>query len=61
MENKIYPYPMEVVCAWCKKHMSWATCHEPGKISHGICESCKIEVMAEIKSIRINPQMGGAC
>jgi len=33
-------YPMEVICGWCKEHMSWKKCLAPGKTSHGICEPC---------------------
>ena len=50
MENKMYVHPMEVVCAWCKIHLYWGGCHEPGKTSHGICEDCKKDAMAEFKS-----------
>lgn len=52
MENNKYIYPMEVRCAWCKCHMHWKSCCLPGKVSHGICESCKKDVMKEIKAIR---------
>lgn len=58
MKNQQYRYPMEVRCAWCDTHMCWKSCHKPDKISHGICESCKKEIIKEIKEIR---PAGTAC
>jgi hypothetical protein len=47
MNDESYLYPMEVVCAWCKCHMYWRSCESPGKTSHGICQSCKKEVLSD--------------
>ena len=38
-----------VICAWCNAPMSNVTVSTSGQVSHGICESCKEKLVAEIK------------
>ena len=40
-------YDMRVECAWCGKFLRMSKCHMPGKVSHGICEECKAQVLLE--------------
>jgi hypothetical protein len=50
VDNK-HLYPMEIVCAWCGCHLRWGSCFLPGKVSHGICDYCKIQALEEIEQI----------
>ena len=41
------PYDMKVVCAWCGEFIRMAKSVGPDRVSHGICEKCKEQVIAE--------------
>ena len=40
---------MSKICAWCRKDLGSVHCHEHchGSVTHGICQSCKVEVEKE--------------
>ena len=47
MINKPIIYDMRVECAWCGKYLNTIKCVRPGRVSHGICEDCKEQLLAE--------------
>lgn len=46
----LYPHLMRVECAWCGEDMSVKPCNagQQDKISHGMCDLCKIKMEKEI-------------
>lgn len=40
MADTIVRYDMPVVCVECKRTYAHYTCHEPDRVSHGICPEC---------------------
>jgi hypothetical protein len=47
-------YPVKRICAWCKAELGLAEFYstEPGKVTHGICDSCLEKEMEKIKKLR---------
>jgi hypothetical protein len=41
---------MRHICAWCKKETAPPDGNDDGLESHGICETCRLTVMAELKA-----------
>ena len=42
-------YDMKVVCAWCGKELGTIKAIKPGRVSHGMCEGCKPELMKKFE------------
>ena len=45
-------FELEVVCAWCGKHLGWKDGKGEIGISHGICDECKEKILGEYKEKR---------
>jgi len=41
---------IKTVCAYCKRHISGS--HNASLVSHGICQTCAVEVRKEIQRMR---------
>ena len=48
---------MKIICAWCKKVLKDGL---DNQISHGICNDCKANQMAELKELRRRTSRPGA-
>ena len=44
---------LEVICAWCQKHLSFKECanfdESLPRISHSICDECRTKVLDDLK------------
>lgn len=61
MNKNTLMYPMEVRCAWCDRYMHTSKCHLPGKVSHGICEPCNTDLMAEVERYKKTMEVVNKC
>ena len=48
---------MKIICAWCEKVLKDGL---DNQVSHGICEECKAEQMAELKELRRTSRPGAS-
>jgi len=44
---------LEIICAWCQKHLSFKECanfdESLPRISHSICDECRTKVLDDLK------------